>query len=95
VAKFTAKLGIWNSTKRLRIVWVEPWAEDFTLLPKERLEITVTDESVQPWFCVVERPDSSQAYIESGGSDYEITQEGKRLECGHNRQAGLAAGLKY
>ena len=54
VAKYSAKLGVWNSTKHPRVVWVEPWGEDYTLLPEEKLEIAVADESEQPWFNVVE-----------------------------------------
>ena len=95
MTKFSARLGIWNSTKRLRIVWVEPWAEDYTLLPEEKLEIAVVDDLVQPWFCVVEWENSSQVYIQTMSSEYEVTQDGKRLQCGHNRDAGLTSGLKY
>jgi hypothetical protein len=89
----SAKIGVTNSTARPRIVWVEPWAEDYTLMPGEELVITAQDNADQPWFHVVEWPESTQIYIEAGGA-FEVLQGGRRLECGHNRQAARAASLK-
>jgi hypothetical protein len=94
MADFSARLRVQNSTERPRIVWVEPWAEDFTLLPGEELEIRARNDSGQPWFSAVEWPDSTQVYLEDVGSDFEVLQNGNRLECGHNRKAALDAGLK-
>jgi hypothetical protein len=73
-------------------VWVEPWGEDYTPLPGEGLQITSQDNAEQPWFQVVEWPESTQICIEAGGA-FEVLQDGRRLECGHNRQAAQAAGL--
>jgi hypothetical protein len=95
MAKFSACMRVQNSTERPRIVWVEPWAEDFTLLPGEELEIVARNNSEQPWFYVVEWPESTQVYLEAASSDFEVFQTGKRLELGHNRKAGVDAGLKY
>jgi hypothetical protein len=88
----SAKLGVSNQTKQPRIVWVEPWAEDFTLLPGEELEIVCRGDTEQPWFCVVENQDSTQVYVESGGYP-DVLQNGQRLKCGYNRQAAKDAGL--
>jgi hypothetical protein len=94
MATFTGKIAVSNSTKRPRIVWVEPWGEDYTLLPGEELELLCRDDTEQPWFHVVEWEDGSQIYVEQGGY-FEVLQQGKRIECGHNRQAGQEAGLSY
>ena len=92
MAGLPARLGFSNNTKRPRIVWLEPWGEDFTLLSGEQLEIVCRADSGQPWFHVVEHEESTQVYIESG--DYpEVLQNGQRLECGHNRQVARDAGL--
>jgi hypothetical protein len=87
---------------------LEPWADDFTLLPGEEFEIIARDKVKQPWFALVESPDATQVYVESlscwdsedGAAAYEqsvgcfdVLRDGKRLECGHNRQAALDAGL--
>jgi hypothetical protein len=89
---YAAKLAMSNSTNRPRIVWVEPWGEDYTLMPGEELLITAEDTAEQPWFHVVELADSSQVYIEAGGA-FQVLQGSRRLECGHNRHAAQEAGL--
>ena len=93
MAELTAKIVVENNTQRPRIVWVEPWGEDYTLLPREQLEIVSRDDSQQPFVHVVERQDSTAVHVDVGGCT-EIIQNGTRLECGHNRKAALDAGLK-
>jgi hypothetical protein len=93
MADFVAKLGVQNRTQKPRIIWVEPWGEDFTLLPGEELLVVGRHESEQPWYFVIEWDESSQVYLEAA-NDFEVVQNGIRLECGHKRQAALEAGLK-
>ncbi len=84
-----------NDTGRPRIIWVEPWAEDFTLLPKEKLEIVVHGQSESWWFHVVEYDEGAQVYLEGeGNDDYQVSQGGIVIHCGHQRQAAIDAGLK-
>jgi hypothetical protein len=97
---YLARLGVENDTDRPRIVWVEPWGEDYTLLPKERLEIVVQSTLETPWFNVIEHADSTQVYIEGQSNegqpnDYDALQMGKKILCGHRRQAALDAGLRF
>jgi hypothetical protein len=89
-----ARLQVQNSTEKPRILWVEPWAEDFTLLAGEELEIIARSTTEQPWFHIVEWPESSQVYLEGVSKDYEVLQNGIHLGCGHNRKAARDAGLK-
>jgi hypothetical protein len=106
---FVARITVRNDADRPRVIWLEPWAEDFTLLPGEEFEIVAQDKAKQPWFALVEWPDATQVYVESlSGWDaqdgakayqqtvgcFEVLQDGNRLECGHNRKAALDAGLK-
>jgi hypothetical protein len=94
MGNLSARIQVQNSTEKPRIVWVEPWAEDFTLLAGEELEIIAHSTTEQPWFYVVECPESTQVYLEGVSKDYEVLQNGIHLECGHNRKAALDAGLK-
>jgi hypothetical protein len=94
VGSYSIRLGVWNLTDRPRIVWVEPWARDYTLLPKEKLEIVAHSETEPPRFNVLEHEYSTGVYLEGGTSDYDVFQDGNRIECGHQRQAALNAGLK-
>ena len=81
----TAKLGLSNQRKRPQIVAVEPWANDYTLLPGEELEIVALGEGAMPWFHVVEWDGTTQVYCEET-AQFKVLQHGVELECGHNRQ---------
>jgi hypothetical protein len=91
---YSAKIVIENDTDRPRIVWVEPWGEDYTLLPKEKLEVIVRNGSEPLWFHVVEYVEGCQVYVEGYTNDYEVTQNDRIRYCGHQRRAAIDAGLK-
>ena len=85
-----AKIAFDNSRedKRPSAVYVEPIGEDYTLLAGEEFEIIAYGNSEPPWFHVREFGDGCQVYLEGDGNgyDFDVMQNGKRLECGHNRQ---------
>lgn len=83
---FCSKLGVWNSRKAPQVVEVEPWANDYTLLPDETLEIVAFGEKAVPWFNVVEWDGATQVYCEDT-DDFKVIQGNRELECGHQRQA--------
>jgi hypothetical protein len=86
------KISLQNSTSLPRILWMEPLGEDFTLLPGEEVEIVFRRGRPS----IVEHAESTQIYIEETDLlDYDVLLDGKVLECGHNRQAALDAGLKF
>lgn len=89
---------MFNDDKQLRVVWVEPWPHDFTLLPDESLEIHVHSSTAPAWFNVVESDRNTQIYVELPPSDLmtakvEIYQGTQLLHPGHNRQAAIDAGI--
>jgi hypothetical protein len=63
-----------------------PWANDYTLLPGEALEIVAFGKIVLPWFNVVEWEGITQVYCEET-ADFKVLQGGRELECGHQRQS--------
>jgi hypothetical protein len=83
--QYTAKLGLNNARERPQVVAVEPWANDYTLLPGEELEIIAFGDSSCPWFYVVEWDGTSQVYC-NDTDDFKVMQSGIELQCGHNRQ---------
>jgi hypothetical protein len=89
-----AQIRFKNDTLGPRIVWVEPWGEDYTLFPGQWLEIVARGESEVPRFDVVEYEEGFQVWVEGCAFDYDVLQDGARVECGHQRQAALDAGLK-
>ena len=91
----SARLEVHNDTQRPRVVWVEPVAEDFTLLSGESLEIVARGIQNRQWFGLVELEDATQVYLqEPDFMDFQVFQNGKRLERGHNRDAGRKAGIR-
>jgi len=81
-----------DSSLHSRVVYVEPWGADYTLLPGERIEIVVIDCAASTWFNVVEHEMATCVWIEGTGIDlmalkFEVYQNGKRIQCGDNRGA--------
>lgn len=87
---FTTKLEVSNRRSKPQVVAVEPWANDYTLLPGEELQIVAFGDTALPWFHVREWDGTSQVYCE-GTADFKVMQKGVELECGHQRQPESAA----
>jgi hypothetical protein len=68
------------------VVAVEPWGEDFTLLPGEALEIHAVGKDLEPRFELVEWGEATQVYCENT-DDFKVMQGDSQLACGHQRQA--------
>jgi hypothetical protein len=88
---FLAKIGVRNDQSRPRLVYVEPWAWDYTLLPGETLEIHARNSTVLPWFNIVEHEKCIQVFIEVPALElkstpFDVYQEGKLIDCGPNSQ---------
>ncbi|MBX7166830.1 MAG: hypothetical protein K1X74_10900 [Pirellulales bacterium] len=92
-----AKIGVSNDEHHVRVIWVEPWPHDFTLLPGESIEIHVHSSTAQAWFHVVETDRNTQIYVELPPSDLitaevKVFQGTRLLQSGHNRRAAIDAG---
>jgi len=75
---FSSKLGVWNSRKAPQVVAVEPWADEYTLMPDEKLEIMAFGETAVPWFNVVEWDGTTQVYCEDSVG-FQVLQGDKQL----------------
>ena len=85
MSKPTAKFVVTNDYKSSRVVYVEPWGEDYTLSAGESIEVIAVDNASAPWFNVIESDKGTLLYIEGGASDFMVYQGETRLQCGHNR----------
>ena len=90
----TFSFGIWNNRPRPHVVWFEPWGEDCTLLPGEKLLVTMSDSSdgTATWFNLVETERNTQVYVERGIYP-KLEVDGVAIECGYNRKAAIDAGI--
>ena len=83
---FSSKLGVWNARKAPQVVAVEPWANDYTLLPDEKLAVIAFGKLRTPWFNIVESDGTTQVYCEDA-DNFKVVQGERELGCGHQRQA--------
>ena len=74
-SEFVTKLGVQNSRAVPHEVHVEPWANDYTLMPGEECEIIAIGKDSLPWFYVVEWEGASQVYCEET-TEFKVLQKG-------------------
>ena len=86
----SSKFPVHNYKTVPHVVAVEPWGADYTLFPRESLEVVAFGDEVAPSFELVEWDDSYQVYC-NDASTYEVMQNGAVIPCGHNRQPDVAA----
>ena len=94
--EFTARLDLTNVAAEPLVLWVEPWAHDFTLGPGESFTLIATSHVGVPYFA--QRADSKTrdivVYIEGAHDISFVALEGEReLQCGHNRQLSHGGSL--
>jgi hypothetical protein len=102
-SEYSAKLTIRNEGDRPRVIWVEPIPCDYTLLPGEELTIIARDPQQVPGFDILEydgpRQSATQVYFDQSRNapydDFDVIQDGVKLESGHNRQKAIDAGLEF
>jgi hypothetical protein len=83
--RFRSKIDVWNQRQVPLLVYVEPWANDYTLLPGEELEIVAFGGKQMPQFCIVESESACQVYCNET-DDFQVFGNGIELQCGHQRQ---------
>jgi len=74
-----------NAGNQPLTVWIEPWADDFTLLPGEEFDLYVPGLRRASQVC---GDQWIQFYVENSSGEYDhwVKQNGIQLESGHNRQ---------
>jgi hypothetical protein len=83
------KLGFSNETKSPRLIAVEPWGEDYTLLPNEELEIRVL--GTETTFHMIESTEFTQVFfqhtaVHDSAKVYSVWNGDEKIKCGHNRE---------
>jgi hypothetical protein len=81
-----AKIGVHNQRQSSRVIYIEPWGEDYTLRSGESIEVVVIGKTGLPWFAVVESDEAMRVYVEGDRDvDFTVWQGGALVQCGHNR----------
>jgi hypothetical protein len=79
-----------NSSQSPRVIYAEPIANDYTLLPGDELLFEAFGTEKKPWFTLVEYTEDTQVYC-NDAVHFRVSQNGKEIECGHNRRPGTSA----
>ncbi|PXX42670.1 hypothetical protein [Undibacterium pigrum] len=77
------KFSVSNIGTSELVVWIEPWAHDFTLEPGENL--VLISSSQESMVDLHRENDSIQIYLNSS-SDFIVHQAGDTIHCGHKRR---------
>ena len=81
----TYKAIIENDSEKIKILYLEPWGEDYVMKPKDIFEI-IEDEVENVYFHIV-FGESISVYVEGNRHSYpRVYQDGEELELGHNRE---------
>jgi len=64
-------------------VWLEPWGEDYTLLPKEECVVVASGE--KPWFNLVFTDNNNVKVYAEDTSEAKVMRGSEVLRCGHQR----------
>ncbi len=88
------RFKITNRQRTPLTLLIEPWGEDYTLLPDETFDVVAEHFSEDFYFHWVTNDDFTQVYAEGDREATVGVYQGERLlECGHNRSGDSQAGV--
>ena len=77
-------LSISNSRVQIMLVMLEPWGEDYWLLPGENFFVKAESKSGDFWYHV-DFEEVVSVYVDGDYESVLVMQNDDVLECGHNR----------
>ena len=80
------RIDIRNDRQYPVTVWVEPWGEDYTLLPGESYSFTAATPAEGFHYSINWQDRDMQLYADVGCEEVLATHNSVELSCGHNRQ---------
>ena len=80
------RIDIKNEREYAVTVWVEPWGEDYTLLPGENYSFTASTPAEGFYFSTHWQDRDILLWAEAGCEEVLATDNAVELFCGHNRQ---------
>jgi hypothetical protein len=79
------KLHVTNDLPAVITLWLEPWGEDYIMLPDETFEVVAKGTAAEFYFHVIYNAADIKVYAEGSCDAISMFQDGRQLECGHNR----------
>lgn len=79
-----------NERREPLTVWLEPWGEDYTLLPDETFDVVAEGASPDFYFDMACNEKDVLVYAEGDCTCVFVLRDGDALECGHNRERSIS-----
>lgn len=80
------KVVVSNDSDELKILYLEPWGEDYIMKPREEFEI-IEEDTQDVYFHVQINNDCINVFVEGSGNSYpKIYSNGEWIQCGYNRK---------
>jgi hypothetical protein len=81
------KITVENNSEKFKTLMLEPWGEDYGMMPKDAFEIIETEAEEDSYFHIAFEENYILVYAEGSGNIYpRVYQNGIELLCGHNRK---------
>lgn len=88
----TLKLEILNDTKEPFVLLLEPWGEDYTILPGQQFELVATGTTEESRFHTEHRADCVATWVRGPVERVEVFAEGGEVHGGYQRRPGSQFG---
>jgi hypothetical protein len=79
-------LRVTNDRSGFVTLWLEPWGEDYGIMPGDEFEIVVGDAADGFHFHIIPDDKGTKVYAEGQVTHISVFQSGAELTCGHNRR---------
>jgi len=88
----TLRLEILNDRREAFVVLLEPWGEDYTILPGQQFELVATGTTGESRFHTEHRSHCLAVWVRGPVERIEVFAEGGEIHGGHQRQRGSEFG---
>ena len=86
MARIIQKIRVTNDCSVFATLYLEPWGEDYGMLPNDEFEIVAADVEETFYFHICHTDKDILVYAEGDRNAYpSVYQNGNLLSCGHNR----------
>ncbi len=85
--KKAVKISVRNDSDLPKTLWLEPWGADYRMMPNDEFEI-IEEEANDDFYFNIALNKDNDILVWAEGSEVSypvVSQNGKELNCGHNR----------
>ena len=80
------RIKVTNHRATFVTLWLEPWGEDYGMLPGDEFDVVAADAGDDFYFHLTSEDRDMKLYAEGDVREVTVYNGGAELSCGHNRQ---------